>query len=417
MDPVTHGITGALLGKAFFRRRQGPVAVFAATLGAVFPDIDTVAESLSRDPLAIVKYHRGITHSYVALPLFAALLGWLTRLITRRRGIETPSWPMLALIYGVGLASHITLDGMTSFGTRMWTPLSDQRVAWDLLFIIDFTLTSIALVPQVIAWIYRVDGSSGGLGRATSRSRAKRMWILFSLGAVLIWTVTYVAGYPFRAWIVVLLSGILAALFFLPAAGGWGFRVTGPGWCQAGAYVMLVYLFVCAVAHHRALVRVKAFAEANHIAVERMGALPVPPSWLSWGEVIRSTDGVYLAQMDLRDPPNTQFRFVPDSPPDEFSARALELPEVRLYWSFARFPSIATSIEGAYHLVDFNEHRFTNGGRRSSQPFSYRVVFDSAGDVVEEGWRPNGLFLERLRRPEPLRADPRRPPKTGDRAP
>ncbi len=50
MDPVTHGITGALLGKGFLAKRNERVAVFAATLGAVFPDIDTVADFVSRDP-------------------------------------------------------------------------------------------------------------------------------------------------------------------------------------------------------------------------------------------------------------------------------------------------------------------------------------------------------------------------------
>jgi len=74
MDPITHGITGALVGKGFFSDRQGRVATFAATLGAVFPDVDLVAELASRDPMAIVKYHRGITHSFVALPFFAAAL-------------------------------------------------------------------------------------------------------------------------------------------------------------------------------------------------------------------------------------------------------------------------------------------------------------------------------------------------------
>ena len=68
----TH-LTGALLGKGFFSDRQGRVATFAATLGAVFPDIDFVAEVASRDPMAIVKYHRGITHSFVALPFFCLL--------------------------------------------------------------------------------------------------------------------------------------------------------------------------------------------------------------------------------------------------------------------------------------------------------------------------------------------------------
>ena len=52
MDPVTHGITGALLGKGYFSKRHGRVAIFAATLGAVFPDVDIIAEVVSRDPLA-----------------------------------------------------------------------------------------------------------------------------------------------------------------------------------------------------------------------------------------------------------------------------------------------------------------------------------------------------------------------------
>ena len=102
MDPVTHGIAGALLGKGYFSKRNGRVAIFAATLGAVFPDVDIVAEVLSRDPLGIVKYHRAITHSFVGLPFFAALLAWLTRWVARRRKIDAPSWGMLTLIYGVG---------------------------------------------------------------------------------------------------------------------------------------------------------------------------------------------------------------------------------------------------------------------------------------------------------------------------
>jgi hypothetical protein len=32
MDPVTHGIAGALLGKGFFSKRQEKVAIFAASI-------------------------------------------------------------------------------------------------------------------------------------------------------------------------------------------------------------------------------------------------------------------------------------------------------------------------------------------------------------------------------------------------
>ena len=172
MDPITHGITGALLGKAFFSKRQERVAIFAATLGAIFPDVDIFCELFSRDPLSIVKYHRAITHSFVALPVFAVLLALLTRAVlpwVRRRWPRFTDWEapplwLLSVIYGVGIASHILLDGMTSFGTRMWYPLSTRRVAWDLLFIVDFSFTTIILLPQVMPWISRFPEKSARTG-------------------------------------------------------------------------------------------------------------------------------------------------------------------------------------------------------------------------------------------------------------
>src|SRR5215475_13717199 len=111
MDPITHGIAGSLLGKSFFSPKGGRVAVFAATLGAMFPDIDTVANVATRDPLSLVQYHRGITHSFFALPFFAAGLAWLRGLIAKWLGYEPPSWSLLALTYAAGIASHILLDG------------------------------------------------------------------------------------------------------------------------------------------------------------------------------------------------------------------------------------------------------------------------------------------------------------------
>jgi membrane-bound metal-dependent hydrolase YbcI (DUF457 family) len=396
MDPVTHGIAGALLGKGYFAERKGRVAIFAVTLGAVFPDVDIVREVFSRDPLAIVKYHRAITHSFLGLPFFAALLAWVTRWIARRLEIEAPSWPVLTLIYGVGIASHIILDGMTSFGTRMWTPLSQTRVAWDLLFIIDFSFTSIILLPQVAAWIYG--------NREKSRSRAMKMWLLFTVGALAAWKLAGAAGFPFHLWIVAIASAVIAALFFLPGLGGWGFRVKRASWCQAGTYAMIAYLFACSAAHHAALRRVKDFASANNISIDRIGALPLPPSLLDWGGVIRSSDGVYQARYDLRNPEPPVFHFIADSPPDRFVVRALQLPEVQLFWQFSRFPVIRTSTDADDHIVDFGENRFVNTRRKSPQPFTYRVVFDYAGNVVEEGWQSDGMFLRRMQKLSPQRS-------------
>jgi membrane-bound metal-dependent hydrolase YbcI (DUF457 family) len=387
MDPITHGITGALLGKGFFSKREARVGIFAATLGAVFPDVDVFIEAFSHDPLAIVKYHRGITHSFAGLPFFAAFLAWLTRRIARRFGMEAPTWPVLTLIYGVGIASHIILDGMTSFGTRMWTPFSQERVSWDLLFIIDFTFTAIVLLPQVTAWIYA--------RRENNQRRAAIMWVLFSFAAWGAWMIAASVGSPFHKWIVVLVSAVLALLFFLPADRGWGFRISRAVWCQAGACIMLAYLFACAAAHHSALGRVKDFAAANHIAVVRMAALPVPPSFLDWGGEILTPDGVYQTQFDLREKQPPAFRFYADSPADGFTTRAMQLPEVQLYWTFARFPVIRTKYDGPHHIVEFGEHRFISRNTSNPPPFTYHVVFDAAGNVVEQGWYSDALQIRR----------------------
>ncbi|MGA7552183.1 MAG: metal-dependent hydrolase, partial [Candidatus Acidiferrales bacterium] len=201
MDTITHGIVGGLLGKGFFSERSGRVATFAAVAGAMFPDTDVVEEIFSRDPLAIVRYHRGITHSFLALPFFAAILTWITRagfgvLKKKFKGlsdIESPSWGILFVIYAIAIASHIILDAMTSFGTRIWDPLSQERVAWDLLFIIDFGFTAIALLPQVVAWIYA--------DRAKARTRALAMWVLFTLAAFIVWKIADAVGFPFHLWI------------------------------------------------------------------------------------------------------------------------------------------------------------------------------------------------------------------------
>ena len=409
MDPITHGIAGALLGKAFFSKREERVAIFACTLGAVFPDVDIVAELATRDPLGIVRYHRAITHSFVGLPVFAVLLAVLTRALlpwVKRRWPRFAEWEapplwLLSVIYGVGIASHIVLDGMTSFGTRMLYPLSTRRVAWDLLFIIDFSFTSIILVPQVIPWICRFP--------ERARGRALKMWIAFTAGAVVFWLMARAAAYPFHLWIVVLASVIFAGLFFVPAAGGLGSGLSRTHWAQIGAFVALVYLFACSVAHHVALLQAKRFADANHITIERIGALPIPPSLLDWGDAVRSPDALYESQFDLRQPGPHPFRFIPDSPPDEYIAKALQLPTVKLYLSFARFPSVQSFRDGNQHVVELGENRFQDGRRRGPQPFTYEVIFDADGTVAAEGWLTNGMLQSRMRRIVPQIDNPTAP--------
>ncbi len=88
MDTITHGIAGALIGKAVFWGddmfasrpiNRGRILTWSLMLGAIFPDSDVFRDIFSHDKLLIVTWHRSITHSLILLPLWALLLAWITR--------------------------------------------------------------------------------------------------------------------------------------------------------------------------------------------------------------------------------------------------------------------------------------------------------------------------------------------------
>ncbi len=243
MDTVTHGIVGALIGKAFFSKDPGPaapswreapstpgrVAVISATLGAIFPDIDVFAGPLAHNSLALITWHRNITHSLVVLPLWAVVLAVLTRWLAARIRWPAPSTGMLIGIYAAALASHVFLDLLTSFGTMVWSPLNYARPAWDWLFIIDLVLTSLALVPQLAAWAFR---KSDG---ATLRGLA--LWGLFSAAAFAIAALVRSINVPFPTTGAIGASLAFAGFFVLPLRRGSGIRTGRTKWCRVGIRV------------------------------------------------------------------------------------------------------------------------------------------------------------------------------------
>src|SRR6267378_5016115 len=192
------------------------IITWSLMLGAIFPDSDVFREFFSHNELLILTWHRSITHSLVCLPIFAVLLAALTRWFVRQRKWDSPSLGMLFAIYAIGILSHILLDLVTSFGTMIWSPVKWSRPAWDLIFIVDFTLSAILLAPQILAWVY---AKEEGLQR-----RALGSWMAFAAATLGVAAIGRAVGAPLS------LSGILAAIvvfaaaFLLPAVRNWGLR-------------------------------------------------------------------------------------------------------------------------------------------------------------------------------------------------
>lgn len=145
MDTITHGLIGALASRAGFYQKTGRVATVAFTIGAVFPDIDFVTWFLGPD-LAL-RYHRGITHSVIAAPFFAILLGAIIYRFSSFKNLR-----FLTLMVALGIYSHIFFDLITSYGTVIFDPLSMKRYSWNLVFILDPFITLPVLIGLILAW-------------------------------------------------------------------------------------------------------------------------------------------------------------------------------------------------------------------------------------------------------------------------
>src|SRR5437879_5748111 len=282
MDTITHGIAGALIGKAIFRgddmfasrpMNRGRIITWSLMLGAIFPDSDVFRDIFSHDRLLVITWHRSITHSLILLPLWALLLAWIThwfakgkewrgpvavaiskilglgilsgvirRWLTDKKEWEAPSFGALVGIYAAGILSHILLDLVTSFGTMIWSPLQWSRPAWDIIFIIDFTFTALLLLPQLLAWSYE--------RREHQKVRVLIIWALLLPVPLIIGRIGLMIGAPIDARFIVGAILLLSAVFLIPAAMGWGVRVGYVTWNRAGFLAASCYLLAAFFAHH-----------------------------------------------------------------------------------------------------------------------------------------------------------------------
>lgn len=394
MDTITHGIAGALIGKAIFRgedmfashpMNRGRILTWSLMLGAIFPDSDVFRDIFSSDRLLIITWHRSITHSFLMLPLWTLLLAAITRAFANSRKWQVPSFATLTAIYAIGILSHILLDLVTSFGTMIWSPLQWSRPAWDLVFIVDFTLTAVLLVPQLLAWVYSHPEKVN--------SRAIGMCLVFLPAPWLIAKFGEIVGAPISGRVVLGATLIFAALFLLPALQGWGLKIRHDTWNRAGFAAALFYMACTLYAHHVAYARVQKFAKLYPLQVESIGALPLPPSLWNWDGLVRTNRGVYELRMDLSERLASdvellarEHHYYADASPNSYIDAARRLPEVQRVLWFARFPVTRFHKEADVAVVEISDIRFVQTRRDRLAPFTYRVRFSPGGNVLSKGW-------------------------------
>ncbi len=147
MDPLTQGLTGIIVPQSIADKKTIRYATIAGLTGGMLPDIDVFIHSFS-DPLFNLLIHRHFTHSLIFIPIGGAIAAVIAWLLIRRQ----LDFKKIYLYATLGYATGGLLDACTSYGTYLYWPFSDHRVAWDNIAIIDPAYSLILFVFIIIAY-------------------------------------------------------------------------------------------------------------------------------------------------------------------------------------------------------------------------------------------------------------------------
>jgi len=210
MDSLSQIVLGAAVGEVVLGKKLGNRAMMWGAVAGTLPDMDVLGQYFLSE-LDNLAFHRGISHSLLATVLGALAFGWATDRLYRSRHhawiamatkaaaaivigfvvnfltqIFAPgAWLPVALYVPVagmwwwrhgqrryfngtweapdadltgwvalffwGFLTHILLDCFTTYGTQIFAPFSNQRVAWGTVAVADPLYTVPFLICLLVA--------------------------------------------------------------------------------------------------------------------------------------------------------------------------------------------------------------------------------------------------------------------------
>ncbi len=185
MEPVTHFLTGACLGRAGLNRKTA-YATLAAVLAAEAADLDVLWGLAG--PVEELKHHRGIAHTFWAAPVVAGLaVGavWaLDRLRRARNRQQQPiRWGWLYLTAFVAALSHLLLDWANNYGVRPFFPFNPRWYAGSFMFIAEPLVWALLFLALFMPWVLGLADREIGARKPKFRGRG---WAIFALCGMLV---------------------------------------------------------------------------------------------------------------------------------------------------------------------------------------------------------------------------------------
>lgn len=178
------------MGRAGLNRKTA-LATATLTLAAEAADLDVL--SRFGGSAFGLNHHRGFTHSFLGVPLVAAVVVGFIYLIWRLRGRKTrnpnlpPRWRLLFAYACLAGLTHILLDFTNNYGVRPFWPFSERWISWDIDFIVEpvmlVVLTLGLILPSLFSLIQEEIGAGDQGPRATPKGRLAATLALLAIFA------------------------------------------------------------------------------------------------------------------------------------------------------------------------------------------------------------------------------------------
>ncbi|TBN18984.1 metal-dependent hydrolase [Hyunsoonleella pacifica] len=172
MDSLTQIVLGAACGEAVLGKKIGNKALLFGAIGGTIPDLDVlVGGLLYGNEIDAMLFHRGFMHSILFSVLAAFLLGiGVHKLYDFGKRKNTTTKNNWISLFFWSLFTHPILDAFTPYGTQLFTPFSNYRVALNNIAVADPAYTLPFLICIIVVMFFK-------------RSSSKRsLWLKLGIG-------------------------------------------------------------------------------------------------------------------------------------------------------------------------------------------------------------------------------------------
>lgn len=156
MDSLTQIILGAACGEAVLGKKIGNKALLFGAIGGTIPDLDVfVGKWFYHNEIQAMAFHRGFMHSILFALFGCFLFGYITyKFYNTGKRRETTVLKDWVLLFFWAIFTHPVLDCFTPYGTQLFAPFSNYRVAFNTISVADPLYTLPFLVCMIILMFY-----------------------------------------------------------------------------------------------------------------------------------------------------------------------------------------------------------------------------------------------------------------------